>query len=953
MPRLLISILLLLTLSLLYGQQEAITQLEMQLLQQKNDTIKVHTLVRLSNLYEQVDLDKAAQRAKEAEDLAVKLGVSVSLFKAHYTYANVLYQQGQYAKALGSAEKGFKIAKELKKAIYLHECYGLLSNIYNAKGELAKGAAYSLASIELARKTGNKLEEGTSYYTLGNMYFDRFNLSQAKIYYLKAVKIFEDGQHNQELINTYVTLSSCDLPFEESIDYLNKAQNLIKEVGNESQQAYINFKLGTVYGGNNQWEAAISYFQEAASIWEKLKYPKGLLATYNNLASCYAEMGAKDAALLYVQKSSALNKFSKSTVRDSMLQLYFIGEVYGTLGQYDSAYFYFKNYIAIADTLLYEKGSEELTEMEVKYQTAKKEKKIAEQELALLQQERLRNGLFAGTFLLLLSFGLLFQWYQNRQKIKKHKIELALQTEQVEAEKLRTLNQLKSNFFANISHEFRTPLTLIIGPLQDMLKGTFQGDEKHYNKIMLQNGQRLLKLVNQLLDLSKLEAGKMQLKVNEGDIVKFIRPLILSFESMAARKNIRFQTSFPIHATHGFFDRDKLEKIINNLLSNAIKFTPEEGKVTAHVNILDGQLLLSVQDTGIGIPSEQVANIFERFYQADNAADQVLGTGIGLALTKELVEIHRGRIIVESEEGQGALFTITLPIDKAAFLELEIGNQQNEETTAPVLIENSEAVHKKDDSILDEDATSVLIVEDNPDVRTYIKDSIIGNYQLTEAENGKTGLEKAQSLVPDLILTDVMMPEMDGYAFAKAIRTDEVTSHIPIIMLTAKTEQEDRLEGIATGIDVYLTKPFDAQELNLRIQKLIEHRQLLQRKFGEVAALKPAEIVVESMDQQFLKNVIQIVEENMEDEKFSIEDIEKQIGMSRSQLYRKIKALTNQSPSVFIRTMRLHRAKNLLEQRAATVSEIAYQLGFSSLPYFTKCFKEQFGINPSQVKKVG
>ena len=524
--------------------------------------------------------------------------------------------------------------------------------------------------------------------------------------------------------------------------------------------------------------------------------------------------------------------------------------------------------------------------------------------------------------------------------------------ERAEAGRIKEMDEIKSKFFANISHEFRTPLTLIQGPLQQIeenvnnKEGTVEVPVRQV-KTMRRNTDRLLELVNQLLDLSKLDSGKMKLQVVKGDVLQMLKVLTASFESMAERKGIHYHSHFPEQTIIAFFDKDKLDKIVCNLLSNAFKYTPEQGTVSVTIETEDKRLRICVDDTGPGIPKKELDKVFDRFYQVEGTEDK--GSGIGLALVKELVDLYRGQISVSSEPGKGCRFKVSLPIDKSMFKENELvyGEWQHKETFVNRSTDENEEVAIKEP--IQSHLPLLLIVEDNKDLRNFIKETVQQYYQVIEAANGKEGIEKAIAEVPDIIVSDVMMPVMDGFAMTEKIKKDERTSHIPVILLTAKAGQSHKLEGLETGADDYLTKPFDAKELLLRIQNLINQRKLLRKKFAGEILLKPSEVAVNSADEIFLNKVLKAIEQNMSEEDFGVEELAKEVAMSRSQLHRKSIALTGQAPSEILRNTRLLRAKELLEKKAATPSEVAYQVGFNSHTYFSKCFKEEFGMTPSEV----
>ncbi|MGI9544736.1 MAG: hybrid sensor histidine kinase/response regulator transcription factor, partial [Cyclobacteriaceae bacterium] len=531
------------------------------------------------------------------------------------------------------------------------------------------------------------------------------------------------------------------------------------------------------------------------------------------------------------------------------------------------------------------------------------------------------------------------------------------------AEYLSELDQLKSRFFANISHEFRNPLTLILGPVKKLIdKQTNQHDQNNLAGIQ-RNAQRLLRLVNQLLDLSKLEAGKLKLEAVKSDIVSFVRNQANAFSSLADSKNISFTIDLPEEKVGVYFDRDKLEKIINNLLSNAFKFTPEEGSVKVKMQpITKGTkewMQIKVADSGKGIPPKEIKKIFDRFYQVDaSLTREQEGTGIGLALTKELVELHHGEIKVKSVRGQVTTFTLLLPLGKDHLNEEDIIQElplpEEAIESVEARMHPSELVAHTSDTLLEKDSEQVvekplvLIVEDHQEMRKFIRTSIGDQYQVQEAEHGVVGLEMSQELLPDLIISDVMMPEMDGYALCEKIKTDELTSHIPVVLLTAKADRRSKLTGLQTGADDYLSKPFDEEELQLIVRNRIAERRKMRERFSRDITLEPRHISITSLDEQFLAKVLDIIEEHMADENFSIEALSQQAGYSHMHFYRKIKALSGQTPSQFLRTIRLKRAAAMLQKKSDQVTQIAYNVGFNSLSYFNKCFKDQFGMTPGQ-----
>jgi signal transduction histidine kinase/ligand-binding sensor domain-containing protein/CheY-like chemotaxis protein len=529
--------------------------------------------------------------------------------------------------------------------------------------------------------------------------------------------------------------------------------------------------------------------------------------------------------------------------------------------------------------------------------------------------------------------------------------------DEVKLKEREETDKMKSRFFANISHEFRTPLTLILGPAEKLISKFRDEEIQKQTGVIKRNANRLLNLINQLLDLSKLETGKFELKASEGNIVTLIKGLTMSFESIAERKNISLSIKSESDEIKVFFNKEMMIKVMTNLLSNAFKFTSEGGQITVFINVIDNNSVeIKVKDTGIGIPEEELPKLFDRFYQVDSSQTREYeGTGLGLALTKELVELHRGKIKVKSTLGKGSVFIIELPLGRNHLKDEEVVEIDEAEKPG-ILIENDEYVPSATEAIereeiFEKEKNVILIVEDNREVRGFIRDSLEDVFEIQEASNGEEGFRMAEKSIPDLIISDIMMPKMDGNELTKKIKNDEKTSHIPVILLTAKSEQESKLEGLKTGADDYLIKPFDSKELRIRIRNLIDIRRKLQEKYSKGDySWKQDKEKLSSLDEQFMSKVMEVIENHISEEDFSIENFDKEMGMGRVQNYRKLKALTGCSPSRYIRRVRLIKAREMLKDKQGNVSEIAYSVGFSSPAYFTKCFKEEFGYSPSELK---
>ncbi len=549
----------------------------------------------------------------------------------------------------------------------------------------------------------------------------------------------------------------------------------------------------------------------------------------------------------------------------------------------------------------------------------------------------------------------------RKNTLKKEKIRSQIAFERLEFEKTLELNQksieveqMKITFFTNISHEFRTPLTLITGPIAKLLSSENELSEEQKNnnyQLIDRNSKQLQHLINQLLDFRKLETGNMKLEICFGNVLVFIENIIDSFRGLAQQKQIQFIAETLHQNNEVWFDPDKLTKIVNNLLSNAFKFTINYIRV--QLSIIDKQLVLIVEDNGIGIPEEHIEKIFDQFYRVDDTyTSKTCGTGIGLALVKELIDLHKGTITVESSAGNGSRFIVHLPVDKEYLINFSVISYKTEEinTVTPVFQDDTSpsCVNKLIQESSDNDKPVLLIVEDNLDLLSYLKSFLSQKYVVFEATNGRIGFEQAIEIIPSLIVSDVMMPEMDGILMTRKLKTDERTSHIPIILLTALASIEHKIQGYETGADEYINKPFNEIYLLTRISNLLKSRNLLREKFSKSILLSPKEFSVNSADEFFLNRAIIIIEENMENPNFSSQLFLEKMSIGKTQLNAKLKAVTGKTIREFIRSVQLKKAALFLINGDFTLSEVCYKVGFANYVSFYNNFKDFFGVIPTE-----
>ena len=571
-----------------------------------------------------------------------------------------------------------------------------------------------------------------------------------------------------------------------------------------------------------------------------------------------------------------------------------------------------------------------------------------------------------GTFLLVIL--LMFLLFRSFNKLKDANYNLQKQKEELKtlSDKLEKVTQEKLRFFTNISHEFRTPLTLIVGPLEDLLKTPKLPDDIQKRvSLMHKNALRLLQMINQLMDFRKIENAKMRLQAGNYDLVEFISEIHESFLPLAENKQINLILDTDLTRLNGWFDWDKLDKVVFNLLSNAFKFTPENGTIQIKLrkdvpvfkSLWEEELVIEIIDNGKGISPKHIKHIFDRFYQAEKN-DNIKGTGLGLALSKEFVELHHGSIKADSVEGERTTFAVRLPLgDTHLNQDEKIVQEVQKPLIHDQLVFNKIYLNAKvPQSRTDKEPDSperpvVLLVEDDKEVRSYVKECLREFYEIKEAPNGRLALKMIEEEEPDLIVSDIMMPEMDGLELTRQLKNELKTCHIPIILLTAKSSLEQRLEGLEEGADSYIPKPFSKEHLQIRIRKLLELRKKIHDRYKSQYAIEEEPTDISRLDKKFLNRVSKIVEDNLQKDEFTVEELSDLVGLSRVQIYRKIKKLTGMSVSEYVRMVKLKASLELIKTSGKSMSEIAYEVGFSSPSYFAQCFKKQFGISPSEYAK--
>jgi signal transduction histidine kinase/DNA-binding response OmpR family regulator len=547
---------------------------------------------------------------------------------------------------------------------------------------------------------------------------------------------------------------------------------------------------------------------------------------------------------------------------------------------------------------------------------------------------------------ILIAIALLFLQWRHTRKRQQERTEQ--QRRLMEQQKMEQITEMKLQFFTNISHDLRTPLTLIISPLEHIMKKVEEGKAPENMMAQLKNvyknAQLLLKEVSTLLDFRRLDAGGETLNLQRGDIVDHLNSILVSFGDYAEERGIHLSFDHNLDSFVMDYDREKMNKVVYNLFSNALKFTPAGGSVSLSFKQRPDGVTIAVADTGKGVSDNDKPNIFKRFYQSASNDNSQTGSGIGLHIASDYVQLHHGTITVSDNQPVGSVFTITLPVESE---ELRIKSYDYQTSTKQNGMQGN---HNSQLSTLNSQLKTILIVDDNQDMLSFVSSCMKENYQVHTATDGATALEVLQHEQIDLIISDVMMPGIDGFELCRKVKTDINLSHIPVILLTARTTDVSRIEGLQLGADDYLTKPFNIEVLRLRVKKFIEWEQNNHRQFRQKMNIEPSEITITPLDEQFIKKAIDLVEKNISDSEFSVETMAAEVAMSRSTLYKKLMAITGQGPAEFIRTIRIKRGRALLETSQMQITEIAYAVGFTTVKSFTMNFKAEYGMTPTEFR---
>lgn len=797
------------------------------------------------------------------------------------------------------------IGRKINNHVIVIRSYSMIGEAYQRQNKMKEALSSYLKGLELAEKKNEKSLAGTIYNGIGVCYFYLNNPGKAEQYLEQAAqakKEAKDYKYYALIAANLAALQIVNQSFDASIKTLKEAEKTLLKNKQEEYLSTIYNSLGAAYLTLHP-DSSIYYYEKSLEISARQKNYLSMMTALQNMGDYYLEQKQYSKAIEYMKRAIATNeKRPEDQYKPALFER--ISTLYDSIQDYKNAYHYKKLETETRQRIFSVEKQKEIDELEIRYQSEKKEKEIQQHKREIEKAKNRQTILLFSAIALFLVAGFIIYLVFQRKKI----------TREFEQEKLR--------LFENIFHEIRTPLTLIDGPIQVMKQHADPSGQEQLS-LMERNSKKLFYLVNELLDASKLGKGSYQLSYTTGNIHEYIERISGQFTNEAASKGIRMQTEQTQDEKLYSFPSDALEKILSNLIGNAVKYSPGGSEIYVTSQIREQEIIIVVKDTGPGIPEKEQKKIFRRFFRGKQAAD-VNGTGIGLSIVKELVDLSKGKITLYSDS-KGTVFTVAIPVHE---LQAAQGSLNADENT-PVL----------------------LLAEDDPDTATFSMSVLKDKFHVIHVRNGQQAMEVIGENLPDIVLSDVMMPEKDGITLLKEIRANELTNYLPVVLFSAKASLESRLEGLQHGADAYISKPFSPEELQLTLQNLFNTIQRNKDIYKEsINSEKTFEQRVKSQN-TYVNKVIDCIIRNIDDHEYSVNELSADMSVSRSQLHRKLVALTGFSTTNFIRMIRLEKAKDLLLNNEGNITEIAYKCGFNSQSYFTKSFTEYFEKSPTQFVK--
>jgi len=922
-------------------------------------------LIEIGSIYQKYNQnDSALLYYNKLLQFSTSKNLKVKELKAHFALIDFYDHTNNTAKKLATINEVLVKAENAKDDKALISIYSTIGDLFMQKKNYDIASVYFYKILDRCRLK-DKYTTSVVLNKLGDLYLKEGNDSLALSHTLKGLQLAEEIKFKHQVSESYKNLGTIYNHQGKLAEALNSFEICYQTGCDECAKIVFHYSLiniADLYLKLGNSENALEYYNQSLTLAEEFK-SKSDLALSNLKIGNYYRNFKDDLSEKYYLSAIQFSKESKNislieSVADTLSQFYNLKK------DYKRAYDYLILSQTMTDSLNQIEQQSTMAEWETRFEFEKinNENKAKKEEIE--KQKLYRNGAFLISGLLVI-FGLVF--YGSYRRKRSDNLILKEQKKSIDEKNLEILNQIreitvqkneierisselhhsdemKLRFFANVSHELRTPLTLILNPAKNLLDSTTEnGEIKKQLGFIYNNALKLHDLTNQIMDLQKLDAGKLQLNLENADIVDHCLGIASSFESICDRKENRISFSANHRAVFTRFDRDKIGKILSNLLSNAFKFCYEKSVIDVNIHISESYFNLSVTDTGIGIPKDQINNIFKLYYQV-SPKNQSDGTGIGLAYVKELVEYMGGKVSVISNESGGTKMMIGFPVDEVKIVdcaEYTIG--------IPKMIKKSGNGEFNIQSENDEERSTVLIVEDNDELRAFIADLLKADCNLYTADNGINGLNAAFEVIPDVIISDVMMPGMDGFEMCATLKNDERTSHIPIILLTAKDSPQSNLEGYQTGADDYIVKPFENEILRLKLRNIISTREATRKQFDFKSILSVEKLKLGNTDREFIKKCLLHIEKNLGNQTFGVDQLAEELAFSTRNFYRKIKSLTNQTPAELIRIYRLQFAKNLVQTTNMRVYEIAEAVGYDDVKRFSQAFKKQFDKLPSEL----
>ncbi len=882
--------------------------------------------------------DSAIYYFKKSSKLAEKYDSDRGRAIAYNGLCHVYSKLGRTDEAISNCELCIVYANKIEEKNIEAAAYLSLGQVYMNIKELKQGLLFNLKVDSINKITPVRGDIiGAAYKNLGEVYLEFDDFDQAEYYYLKSKAIYEEFPINQEFFLSHANLHLGFLDYEkgqvkEAQHSLLESYDYFEKIDDKNTLAAISSVLGEIYIDLGQAQIGEKYLREAYELHRHAGNIADQCSVGNSLAKLLVKKNELDAAILLLKE----NLLYSSEVKNDAIVLsanLVLSEAYEKQGKFALALKHQSFALSIKDSLQLAQNASHIRGLETQYQVSQKEIEIAilTTENELIEKQKSSQKILFYSLIALSSIASLFFFFmfRNRQRLNQ---------------KLKEIDKAKSAFFTNISHEFRTPLTLISGPIQEELEDENLTNKKRKTFEMIKrNSDRLLDLVNQTLNLAKIESGSVGLSVSQGELCSLIGAIAEGFSFSSQRKTIDYIIDVSSCDSKVWYDADIIEKVVTNLLSNAVKYTDKGGKISFSSKVRNDSLYLEVKNTGKPLSKDQEDHLFDRFYQVNEKEG---GVGVGLALVKNLVSLHGGSIVFENCGNGWLCFKVNMPVNKSAFNSDDIKEELGKSLSENSLIETNEQGGFPED-----DLPIMLVVDDNEDVRTYLSSVFDLQFEILQASNGQEGVNSALQHIPDIVISDVMMPVLDGIELCHQLKKNVLSSHIPIVLLTAKTGEESELEGMKSGADDFISKPFSVSLLKSKVESLIENRRKIQNHYKQDEFVKPKKFTSSSSDEKLFDKILSILEENLSNSDFTVELFSSTLGMSRMQLHRKLKAITGLSASEFVRSYRIKVAAKMLKETDKNISEVCYSVGFNDHAYFSKCFKKVFKKTPTEYAK--